>query len=415
MSAGRTSHTISACRICGHTDLAPVIDLGDQPLANALVEPGSDRAEARHPLAVVRCRGCSLVQLTVTVAPDEMFSDYPYFSSTSTSFVEAMGKLARRTARHERLGPDSLVVEIASNDGYLLSHYRDLGVPVLGVDPAANVAAVAEQRGVPTVVDFFGTRVAGRLRDEGRSADVIHANNVIAHVPELGDVLSGIAQLLAPGGVALIETPHLVEMIRRLEFDTIYHEHVFYHSLTALGSALARHGLVVADVERIPTHGGSLRLHVRHQGAEVSRSVTDLLSLEQQLGVETDEYYASFAGQVEAARTRTMAALRGLRDEGTTIAGYGAAAKATVLCNYFGIDADVVEYVVDRSPAKQGRLIPGVRIPILAPEELERRRPDATVLFAWNLRDEILEQQAAYVAGGGAFVVPMPDWELILT
>lgn len=402
-----------ACRSCGSRGLHPVLDLGSQPLANALRRPGDDGPEPRYPLGLVCCGSCSLVQLTGTVSPGVLFDTYQYFSSFSTTMLEAMAALADRLTRERGLGPESLVVELASNDGYLLVNYVERGVPVLGVDPAANVAAVAIERGVPTVVAYFGREVAqGIVGEHGRAA-VVHANNVLAHVPDVNDFVAGIAVLLAPDGLAVIETPYLVRLVEHCEFDTVYHEHVFYYSLTALRSLFARHGLGISDVEELAIHGGSLRLFVRPGSPAPSAAVARLLEHEGALGVASPAYYAGFAGRVARLKDATLALLRGLRADGHRLAAYGAAAKGTVLCNHFGIGPELVEFVVDRSPHKQGLLMPGVHLPIRPPEALLRERPDETLLLAWNFADEIVAQQADYVRAGGRFIVPIPEPRMV--
>ncbi|HEY8621904.1 MAG TPA: class I SAM-dependent methyltransferase [Dermatophilaceae bacterium] len=403
-----TFEVVARCRSCGSNDLAPVLDLGPQPLANAYREPGDPSKEARYPLALLRCRDCSLVQLTGTIPPKLMFDTYHYFSSYSSTMVDSMRVLAKRLTAEQGLTADDLVVEIASNDGYLLKHYLELGIPVLGVEPAKNVAAVARESGVPTLSEYFTRALGSELAGSGRSASVIHANNVMAHVPEINDFVAGISAALRPDGVAVVETPYLVRFVDDREFDTTYHEHVFYYSLTAVSSLVRRHGLTVADVEEIPLHGGSLRLFIQHAGVPSTERVQQLLRSEQERGVTTDEYYSDFANRVEELKTEVTDLILKLRAGGASIAAYGAAAKGTVLLNHFGLDRDVIDFVVDRSEHKQGLLMPGVGIPILAAEELERRRPDYTLLLAWNFAGEILEQQHAYRAAGGTFIIPVP-------
>lgn len=401
-------HLVRQCRSCGSRELAPVLDLGLQPLANAYRKPDDTSEEARYPLALVRCRGCSLVQLTGTVPPKLMFDTYHYFSSYSTTMVDSMRLLAGRLTQQLGLTTDDLVVEVASNDGYLLRHYAELGVPVLGVEPAKNVAAVARENGVPTLVEYFTQALGSELAGSGRAASVIHANNVMAHVPEINDFVAGLATALRPDGVAVVETPYLVRFVDDREFDTVYHEHVFYYSLTAMTPLVERHGLTVADVEQIQVHGGSLRLFLQHAGHTSSSRVEELLQSEQDRGVMTDQYYTGFAERVEALKTEVTDLIRRLRAKGSTIAAYGAAAKGTVLLNHFGLDYRSIDFVADRSVHKQGLLMPGVAIPVLAAEELERRRPDYTLLLAWNFADEILSQQERYRAAGGRFIVPVP-------
>lgn len=398
-----------ACRSCGSSDLRPVLDLGTQPLANSYPLLDDPVTEERFPLAVVRCGSCVLVQLVGQVDPRVMFDDYLYFSSFSTTMLASVAALAGRLVGDQRLGTDDLVVEVASNDGYLLKAYVERGVRVLGVEPAANIAAVAEQTGVPTVVEYFGRAVAERLVAEGQSASVLHANNVLAHVPDVNDFVAGIALILRSDGIAVIETPWLVELVRACEFDTIYHEHVFYYSLTALHELFGRHGLQVVDVEHLTLHGGSLRLTVAGDGRAAKQSVAETLARERRAGVATDAYYADFSDRVERIRTRTLEMLHAHRAAGRRVAGYGAAAKGTVLLNHFGIDTSLVDFVVDRNPHKHGRRMPGVAIPVVAPEALIERQPDLVLLLAWNFEHEILEQQATYRASGGRFLVPVPE------
>jgi SAM-dependent methyltransferase len=403
----------TACRSCGASDLFPVIDLGEQPLANAFRPPSETSPLPRYPLGVLACGSCSLVQLTGSVPPSEMFDTYHYFSSYSTTMVERMAQLARRMTTDLSLGADSLVVEVASNDGYLLRHYVDRDVPVLGIDPARNVAAVAEANGVPTLVDYFGTAVAGQLQAEGRLADVVHANNVMAHVPDINDFVAGLAVVLAPGGVAVIESPYVVRLVESTEFDTIYHEHVFYYSLTAVSTLFERHGLVVADVEQLDIHGGSLRYFVRHAGAEVTERAAELARIEAKLGVGSPDFYEPFAAQVEALKVATVDLLDRRHRSGRTIAGYGAAAKGTVLLNHFGIGDDLLSFVVDRNTHKHGLVVPGTGLPIRPTAALLDDQPDDVLLLAWNFAPEILGQQAGYRAAGGTFIIPIPALEVV--
>lgn len=399
----------TACRSCGAADLQPVLSLGCTPLANSLLTAEDlTQPEPMYPLDVVFCPACSLVQITETVSPDILFSDYLYFSSFSDTMVQHAQDLAAEVTAARHLGPDSLVIEIASNDGYLLQHYANAGVPVLGVDPAANVAPAAEARGVPTLVAFFGLDIAQRLVTEGRRADVIHALNVLAHVADLNGVMAGIALLLKPGGVAIIETPYVRSMIERVEFDTIYHEHLCYYSLTALEHLVHRHGLAVIDVSETPVHGGSLRVTIG-AGQEPSARVHALLAEEQALGLDRLAYYTAFGERVAALRAQLLGLLGQLQAEGRRIAVYGASAKGSTLLNYFGIGPETLEYVVDRSTAKQGRYTPGSHLPIYPPARLLEDRPDDVLLLTWNFADEILAQQAAYRELGGRFIIPIPE------
>jgi SAM-dependent methyltransferase len=304
-------------------------------------------------------------------------------------------------------------MEIASNDGYLLQYYVEAGVPVLGIEPARNIAPAAEARGVTTVCAFFGASLAEELRAAGRRADVVHANNVLAHVPDLNGVLGGMARLLAPGGVAVVETPYVRDLVERLEFDTIYHEHLSYYSLTSLERAFRRNGLSVVGVERLPIHGGSLRVFAEAGDAPPAGVVASLLAEEQDLGMDRLAYFHGFAGRVEDLRRKLRDLLAGLKSRGHRVAAYGAAAKGAVLLNACGIGAETLDFVADRSQYKQGRFMPGVHLPVVAPERLLHDRPDEVLLLAWNFADEILEQQAAYRAQGGRFVIPVPKPRIV--
>lgn len=407
------SEPIETCRVCGGDHLEPVLDLGPMPLANALhdtkIELG-DRGE-RFPLALVRCDDCTLVQITETVSPEHLFSDYVYFSSLSDTMVNEARKLVARISAERRFDAHSFVVEIASNDGYLLQHYRDLGVPVLGIEPAANVAYVAEhERHIPTLSRFFTEELADRLARRGVRPDVIHANNVLAHVPDPVGFVRGIARMLRDDGEAVIEVPHVVEMIDRCEFDTIYHEHIAYFSLTALTHLFAKAELAVRDVETLPIHGGSLRLFVgKRPRTRPTERVTAMLERERAWGVSTSEVYAGFARRVAEVRTEVRGTLEGLAKQGRRVAAYGASAKGAMLLNALGIGPELVQYVVDKSDRKQGRMLPGVNVPISDPSRLLEEQPDDVLLLVWNLEAEILDQQAEYRRRGGRFLVPIPS------
>jgi SAM-dependent methyltransferase len=410
----------AACGSCA-AELIPVLSLGDQPLANALLTRESlGEPEPRFPLTLAICPVCGLVQITDPVPPEKMFREYAYFSSVSEAFVEHARIIASRMIDARQLAGDSLVIEIASNDGYLLQHYTAAGIPVLGIDPARNVASAAMARGVPTIAEFFDADLARKLVGSGQSADVVHANNVIAHVPDLDGFVTGIGLILKPDGVAVIETPYVRELVERLEFDTIYHEHRYYHSLSALGRILDRAALAVVGVEPLPVHGGSLRIFVRHQGAPGSvaadlspAAVEATLAEERALGLTSPGYYLDFAARVDALGRELVRLLGELRREGRTVAAYGAAAKGTVLLNAFGIGTETIDFVADRSPYKQGRFMPGVHVPIVPAERLAEAMPDVCLLLAWNFADEILAQQTEYRERGGRFLIPIPDPKLV--
>jgi SAM-dependent methyltransferase len=383
-------------------------DLGSSPLANSYLRAEDlAKAEPFYPLTVYVCGDCFLVQLPESASPESIFSDYAYFSSTSESWVRHAQAYVESISERLSLGPESQVVEIASNDGYLLQWFVERGVPVLGVEPAANVAADAVERGIPTRVAFFGSATANELLAEGLAADLLLGNNVLAHVPDLNDFVAGVATLLKPGGTATFEFPHLLQLIEHTEFDTIYHEHFSYFSLLAVAPVFERHGLGVVDVEELPTHGGSLRLYVRHEGRPGKR-VEELLARERAAGLEGLERYARFEQQVRAVKRDLLELLIGARRDGAQIAGYGAAAKGNTLLNYCGIRADLLDYVVDRSPHKQGLFLPGTRLPIHPPERIAESRPDLVLILPWNLRDEIVRQMAHVRDWGGRFVVPVP-------
>ena len=406
---------IDGCRSCGAPDLSIVLSLGETPLANALLRAEElGRPEPRYPLDLAFCPACCLVQITETIPPEILFRDYVYFSSFSDTMLRHAEALTARLVRERGLGSKSLAVEVASNDGYLLQYYKRQGIPVLGIDPARNVAKVAiEERGIPTVTEFFGLPLAQQLVAEGRRADVIHANNVLAHVADLNGFAAGIRVLLKESGAAIIEVPYLGEMVPRLEFDTIYHEHLSYFSLTALTKLFARHDLAVVDVEQIPLHGGSLLLTVTPATAARAPSarVESLLSREARDGIPQLAYYQDFAPRVMRWRESFRTFLGELKAKGNRLAAYGAAAKGSTLLNYAGVGTDLLDFVADRSTIKQGRYMPGVHLQIRPPAALLEERPDATVLLTWNFKDEILAQQAEYRTRGGRFIVPVPRVE----
>jgi hypothetical protein len=410
------SQTITACRACGGSELHPVLDLGATPLANALLtEADLDKPEARYPLVLVFCPACTLVQITETVPPEILFREYVYFSSFSDTMVRHAATIAGRLMTEKGLGPDSLVVEVASNDGYLLQHYHNQGVPVLGVEPATNIAKVAEAKGILTRCDFFGQDLAVLLTAEGYRADVIHANNVLAHVADLPGFVAGLTTLLHDDGLAVLEFPYVKDMLDHVEFDTIYHEHLCYFSLTALDRLFTEMGLRLVDVERLPIHGGSLRLFATPADGPVATapSVQALLDEERAWGVDTAGAYEDFGRRVTALGEALKETLGEWKAKGKRLAAYGASAKGSTLLNVFGIGREHLDYVVDRSTVKQGLYTPGTRLPIRSPDVLIEDRPDAVLMLTWNFADEILAQQAAYRRAGGTFIVPVPDVRVV--
>jgi SAM-dependent methyltransferase len=407
-----------ACRSCNGIPLQLLLSLGRTPLANSLLTAAQlNQPEGAYPLDLAFCEACGLVQITETVSPDILFHEYIYFSSFSDALLEHSRTLAERLIMARGLSPLSHVVEIASNDGYLLQFYHRQGIPVLGIEPAGNIAQVArEQRGIPTLNEFFSEELARKLRADNGPADVIHAHNVLAHVADLNGVVAGIAALLAADGVAVIEVPYVKDLIDHCEFDTIYHEHLCYFSLSALDRLFGRHGLVIHDVERLRIHGGSLRLFAtRVEGSAGYRgaAVQALLAEEAGWGVNTLAFYRDFAARVEQLKKSLCDLLANLKHEGRRIAAYGASAKGSTLLNYFGLGRETLEFVVDRSTYKQGRYTPGTHLPIYAPGRLLETMPDYVLLLTWNFAEEVLAQQAEYRNRGGKFIFPIPEVRVV--
>jgi len=400
-----------ACRNCGAPLSEVFADLGMSPLANSFIAADRvRRMEPTYPLMAWVCSVCRLVQLEEFESPEHIFSDYAYFSSYSETWLRHAEAYADAMARRFGLGRDSTAVEIASNDGYLLQFVQRHGCRVLGVEPAENVARVAREKGVPTEVAFFGAETARRLAQAGWQADLMAANNVLAHVPDLHDFVSGFAILLRPEGVATFEFPHLMRQMAETQFDTIYHEHFSYLSLHVVRRVFGRHGLRVFDVEELPTHGGSLRVFACHEAAAHpgTAAVELVLGAEAAAGLEGSDAYRAFARQIVEVKAGLLRFLLEAQAGGKTVAGYGAPAKGNTLLNYCGVGKDLVAFTVDRNPAKQGTLLPGSRIPVHAPEALFDAKPDFVLILPWNLKDEIMAQLAAVRDWGARFVVPIP-------
>jgi SAM-dependent methyltransferase len=402
------------CRSCGGSRLEVFLALGDLPLSDGFVASReAAMAAGRYPLDVAFCADCGLVQILETVPPNELFGDdYPYFSSVTATLLEH--SRSNVEARIDELGLDasSFVVELASNDGYLLQYYRDAGVPHLGIDPAKGPVEAARARGIATRHAFFGCELARSLRREGIQADVIHANNVLAHVADTNGFVAGIAQLLKPAGVAVIEVPYVRDLIDQGQFDTIYHEHLCYFSVTALMPLFARHGLHLNRIERLAIHGGSLRLFAAARAA-ADESVARLLAEERALGLDRIDYFRGFAARVEAIRSALGDLLQHLKAQGKRIAAYGAAAKGTIMLNFAGIDGSILEWVADKNAHKQGRYVPGVALEIVPPARIEHERPDYLLILPWNFTAEIVRQEQAFAARGGRFIVPVPEPRLL--
>jgi len=406
-----------SCRFCGHQLRDTFADLRLSPPANSYVP--MDRAgepETFYPLHAYVCSECFLVQLPRVVDPEDIFSDYAYFSSYSDSWLRHAEAYVEQMVERFGFDASSQVVEIASNDGYLLQYFKSRGVPVLGIEPAANVAAAAEEAGIPTRVEFFGTETARQMVEEGIRADLLLGNNVLAHVPELNDFVEGMRLILAPDGVLTMEFPHLVRLMEENQFDTIYHEHYSYFSFGTVQRVFAHHQLTLFDVEELPTHGGSLRIYARHADQTepaVGPRVEALLDRERDFGLDRLETYRGFEARIRGTKRDLLAFLIGQCKEGRTVVGYGAPAKGNTLLNYCGIGTDFIEYTVDRSPHKQNAFLPGSRIPIYAPEKIFETRPDVILILPWNLRDEIVAQMEGAREWGARFAVAIPEVRIL--
>jgi SAM-dependent methyltransferase len=401
--------THGPCRLCGAPLRVTFADLGMSPVANEYVK-GPNDAERIYPLHAYVCESCLMVQLGTVVDQEIVFSpEYAYFSSYSDSWVEHARRYVEMMVERFGYGGGSKVIEVASNDGYLLQFFVQRGIPVLGIEPTASTAAAAEERGVASRVEFFTSDLAARLVDEGNAADLVIGNNVLAHVPPVHDFVEGLRLVLRPGGVVTMEFPHVLRLIEGREFDTIYHEHYSYWSLLVVERLFCEHALELFDVEELPTHGGSLRIFARHAGeGSTGDAVGAVLEEERAAGLDRIETYEAFGESVRATKRDLLEFLIQAKRDGKSIAAYGAAAKGTTLLNYCGVRSDFVDYVVDRNPHKQGKYLPGVRLPIHAPERLAETRPDYLLILPWNIAAEITEQMAHVLEWGTRFVVPIP-------
>ena len=403
----------SGCRFCGSTLEHIFVDLGASPLVQSFLSSDKlNQMEPFYPLQVFVCGKCFLVQLREFVAPENIFSDYLYFASYSDTWLAHAKRYTDEMVRRFPISEKSLVIEIASNDGYLLQYFAEKNIPVLGVEPAANVAQVAAKKGISSITKFFSRETAKELVAAGKRADLLLGNNVLAHVPDINDFVEGMKILLKPQGVITMEFPHLMQLMEQNQFDTIYHEHFSYFSFLTVQKIFAAHGLTLFDVEELPTHGGSLRIFARHaedSTKPVGQAVTDLCAREEAGGYARLETYSRFAEQVKETKRKLLEFLINAKRNGKKIAAYGAAAKGNTLLNYCAIRTDFLDYTVDRSPYKQGMFLPGTRIPVYSPDQIKRTQPDYLLILPWNLKDEIIQQNAYIRDWGGQFVVPIPE------
>ncbi len=401
------------CRFCHSALTNPVVSLGDFPLANTFLDEDElSRTEHFYPLGLYLCDKCYLVQLPEYEKPEKIFTIYPYFSSYSSSWLKHSENYVNNMIERFGLDKQSFVTEVASNDGYLLQYFIRKGISVLGVEPAENTAKVARKKGVPTEVAFFGTGVAGRLAAEGRIADLIIGNNVLAHVPEINDFIAGLKIMLAQDGIITLEFPHLMTLIQDVQFDTIYHEHLSYFSLLSLERIFSSHELIIFDVEKLQTHGGSLRIYLRHKGHStkgICKTIGDIIREEKKAGLNRIDTYQGFNKRVKKIKRELTDCLVHLKHDGKIVAAYGAPAKGNTLLNYCGISSGLIRFTVDKNPYKQGRYLPGSHIPVKSPDAIRQVRPDYVLILPWNLKDEIMEQMKFIREWGGKFIIPIPE------
>ena len=406
----------SVCRFCATPLEHDLIDLGMSPVSNSFVRPDqAQEPEPFYPLHAFVCSNCFLVQLEEFETADQIFSDYVYFSSYSTSWLAHARKFVGEAIERFGYDSDSLVIEVASNDGYLLQYFRERDVPVLGIEPASNVAEVARAAGIDTIDEFFGVALAERLRDQGRLCDLLIGNNVLAHVPDINDFVGGLGIVLGRDGVLSMEFPHLLKLIEQTQFDTIYHEHFSYLSLSTVQKIFAHHGLQIFDVQELPTHGGSLRVYAQHAGGQqaIGETVQKVLADERRARLDSLDGYRGFSDKVLKVKADLLKFLDEAASADKTVVGYGAPAKGNTLLNFCGVGPDAIAYTVDRNPHKQRQLLPGTHIPVHAPEKIEETRPDYVLILPWNLKDEVIEQLAGIREWGGKFVVPIPELKVI--
>jgi SAM-dependent methyltransferase len=406
----------SKCRFCSNLLKHTFVDLGMSPLSNAYLKLDTiNKAEKFYPLHAYVCDNCFLVQLEEFETPDHIFSDYAYFSSYSETWLRHAENYTELMTQRFGLNENSQVIEIASNDGYLLQYFQKQNIPVLGIEPAANVAKVAEEKGIPSLVKFFGVSTAQELVAQGKQADLLLGNNVLAHVPDLNDFVAGMKIVLKPDGILTMEFPHVLQLILQNQFDTIYHEHFSYFSFLTVEKVFATHGLTLFDVEELPTHGGSLRIYGQHNDGKkpISDRVSKLKTKEIEAGLEQRSTYLGFGEQVKATKRHLLSFLIDIKNQGKSVVGYGAPAKGNTLLNYCGIRTDLLDYTVDRSPYKQGLFLPGTHIPIYHPDKIIETKPDYLLILPWNIKDEIIEQMSHIREWGGQFVVPIPQVEVI--